>query len=70
MLRKIFPVNVNKTERVARVGLGFTFLILTYFKVLPDGVDFYSAFFGALGLVSGIVGHCPVFSLFNIKTTE
>ncbi len=69
-IRKIYPCNVGSTERIARVVVGAVLLILSLAGLVGESYGFFAGFIGALGVVSGVTGHCPVFLIFNIKTTK
>lgn len=63
MLTKVFPHNEHTVERVIRVVLGLGILSL-YFV----GPQTPWALLGAIPLVTGAVGSCPIYTLFGIST--
>jgi hypothetical protein len=70
MIRKWFPLNINRNERIARVVIGGVLIVASYLGYIGINAEFYSTFIGALGVVSGLSGHCPIFDMFRIKTSK
>ena len=65
MLTKVLPQNEHKVERVVRVVAGLAILSLTV--VGPQTL------WGLLGLVlvaTGLVGSCPLYTLFGLSTCK
>jgi len=63
MLAKLFPANEHSLERVARVAFGLGVLSLVF--VGPQSL------WGLLGIVplaTGLLGSCPLYTLFGIST--
>ncbi|MDD4312751.1 MAG: DUF2892 domain-containing protein [Eubacteriales bacterium] len=57
--------NVGKIDRWIRIAVGIVVLSLLVFLSGP------ARWFGLIGLIpllTGIVGYCPLYSLFKIKT--
>lgn len=63
MLEKIFPNNEHKIERVLRVIVGLGVLSLVFV-----GPQSYWGLLGLVPLVTGLVGTCPLYTLFGIST--
>ncbi len=63
MMQKLFPSNEHKVERVARVLLGIGILSLTV--VGPQTVW---GLIGVVPVVTGLLGSCPLYTLFGIST--
>jgi hypothetical protein len=63
MLSKLFPNNEHVIERVIRVLAGLGILSLAFV-----GPHTYWGFVGLLPLVTGLIGSCPVYTLFGIST--
>jgi hypothetical protein len=63
MFSKIFPTNEHKVERVLRVLLGVG--ILSLFFVGPQSPW---ALLGAVPLLTGLIGSCPIYTLFGMST--
>lgn len=59
----LFPKNEHKVERVIRVALGLG--ILSLFFVGPQTPW---ALLGLVPLVTGVLGSCPLYTLFGIST--
>ena len=70
MFRKVFPINVAMPERVARLSVGGFVLVMAYMEMFTGQTEFFATFFGAIGVGSGIIGHCPIFNIFNMKTSD
>lgn len=63
MTGKIFPRNVHTMERTIRVALGLGILSLAFLGPrTPWG------FLGIVPLVTGLIGSCPLYTLFGIST--
>jgi len=61
--KTLFPNNEHKVERVVRVLLGVGLLSLTVVgPQTPWGL------IGLIPLVTGLVGSCPLYTLFGIST--
>lgn len=63
MLSKILPTNEHTVDRALRVMLGLFLLSLTF--VGPQSI------WGLVGLVplaTGLIGSCPLYTLFGIST--
>ena len=63
MLEKVFPKNEHKVERVIRVVLGLGLIALAF-----TGPKTPWGFVGFLPLVTGLVGTCPAYTIFGIRT--
>lgn len=63
MLSRLLPNNEHPIERVLRVVIGLA--ILSLFVVGPKTPW---ALLGAIPLLTGIVGSCPIYSIFGINT--
>lgn len=59
----IFPRNEHKVERAARVVLGL--LVLSLMLVGPKS---YWGLLGAVPLLTGLAGSCPLYTLLGIST--
>jgi hypothetical protein len=63
MFQKLFPVNERRLDRALRIAFGVVLLALT---LPPNG--FASGYVGIVPLLTGLVGSCPVYTLFGIST--
>lgn len=59
----LFGKNEHSTERVIRVALGLALLSLVFV-----GPKTYWGLIGAVPLLTGMIGSCPVYSVFGIST--
>jgi Protein of unknown function (DUF2892) len=57
--------NEGTIDRVLRAVVGLAVLALLF---VIDGPQRYWALLGAVPLVTGLVGYCPVYSLFGLST--
>ena len=63
-------LNEGPVDRIIRVIVGVAMLILG-FAGIASGVWMWIAYLaGAILLVTGIVGFCPLYRLFKISTTR
>ncbi|KMP10403.1 hypothetical protein UZ36_07775 [Candidatus Nitromaritima sp. SCGC AAA799-C22] len=60
-------LNVGPIDRVLRILLGAMLIGLGVYN-LPDTLGTVLGFIGLIPLVTGVVGVCPVYSLFKINT--
>ncbi|MFO0548313.1 MAG: DUF2892 domain-containing protein [Polyangiaceae bacterium] len=65
MLTRILPRNEHPIERALRVVLGLTLLSLAFF-----GPKVWWGFFGAVPLLTGLLGSCPLYTLFGVSTCK
>lgn len=63
MTKRLLPTNEHPLERVARVALGLGLLSLT---VLGPQTPF--GYIGLVPLATGLIGSCPLYTLFGIST--
>jgi len=59
--------NIGKSERIIRVVAGLAVLSLLFFV---DGNLRYLGFIGLIPLVTGILGFCPLYSIFKFSTNK
>ncbi len=64
----MFPTNEGTIDRVLRIILGFG-LISAYF-LYPDSAYSWAFWIGVIPAVTGILGWCPLYSIFGIKTCK
>lgn len=57
--------NVGGIDKVARITVGAALIALAVFKVEPVGAW---GFIGAVPLLTGLVGFCPLYSLLGVST--
>ena len=63
MFATVFPSNEHKVERVIRIALGLAVLSLAFI-----GPRTPWAYLGVIPLVTGLLGSCPLYTLFGIST--
>ncbi|HEY8098571.1 MAG TPA: DUF2892 domain-containing protein [Methylobacter sp.] len=59
--------NVGGIDRVARIVVGL--VILSFYFILNDGTRWW-ALLGMIPLLTGIIGWCPAYLPFGIRTCE
>jgi hypothetical protein len=65
MLEKLLPANQHPLERALRVALGIAILSLTMI-----GPRTPWAFLGLIPLLTGLLGSCPLYTLFGLSTCK
>ena len=63
MLEKILPANEHVAERVLRVAIGVALLTLVF-----AGPHTPWGWLGIVPLATGLLGSCPLYTLFGIST--
>ncbi len=63
MLARILPRNEHRIDRVLRVVLGLGLLALAF-----TGPKTAWGFIGILPLATGLIGSCPAYTLFGLRT--
>ena len=62
--------NESTLDRVLRVIFGLLLLVLFFLQVLTGTLGVISVIIGALLLITGLVGFCPLYTLLKIKTNK
>lgn len=65
MWQKLFPMNEHPVERIVRVVVGLVGIALVFF-----GPRTAWGWFGLVPLVTGLVGTCPLFTIFGFSTCK
>ncbi|MBI5854867.1 MAG: DUF2892 domain-containing protein [Nitrospirae bacterium] len=60
--------NVGGIERPIRIGVGLVLLAVGIFAELPAWGVGVAYVFGAVAVVTGVIGFCPAWSLLGINT--
>jgi hypothetical protein len=60
---KLFPQNEHMLERAARIVVGLALLSLAFF-----GPKTAWGYLGAVPLLTGLIGSCPLYTVFGIST--
>ena len=63
MLAKIFPTNEHSLERVLRVAIGLVVLALAFV-----GPKTAWGWLGLVPLATGLLGSCPLYTVFGFST--
>ncbi len=62
--------NESNLDRIIRVVLGFVILILYYTGIVTGGWGTVAIIVGAIAVLTGIIGFCPLYALFKIGTKK
>lgn len=62
-MSKLLPTNEHPIERVARIALGLGLLSLTVV-----GPQTWWGLVGLVPLATGVLGSCPLYTLFGVST--
>ncbi len=64
MLAKVLPPNEHVADRAVRIALGLVLLVIAFVgPKTPWG------FVGLVPLVTGLLGSCPIYTLFGLSTS-
>jgi hypothetical protein len=63
-------INESGMDRVIRVVLGIVLLALSFGNVVTGGFGIVLIVLGAIALLTGVVGFCPLYSLLKINTKK
>ncbi len=64
----MFKVNEASWDRILRLVLGAALLVLAVAGVVTGALGIILGVVGAIFLVTGIVGFCPLYTIFGIRT--
>lgn len=64
----MFENNVSRVDRVARVALGLVILSLGWSGVVGGWLGMAFKILGFVPLLTGIVGWCPLYTIFRLST--
>jgi len=62
--------NESGVDRIIRVVLGIALLALYFMGVVAGGLGIALLVVGAISLLTGIVGFCPLYGLLKINTNK
>lgn len=62
--------NESGLDRVIRVVAGIALLVLFFTNVISGTLGIVLLIIGALLLITGIVGFCPLYALLKIRTNK
>ena len=63
-------INESTTDRIIRVVAGLILLALSLFGVVTGGFGTVLIVIGAILLITGVVGFCPLYALLRIRTNH
>ncbi len=63
-------VNQSGVERILRAILGVVLLVLKFAGVATGGLGIAFIVIGAIALLTGVVGFCPIYGLFKFSTNK
>jgi len=66
----MFKVNEAIWDRIARVALGIVLLYLGWGGVVSGGLGVFLGIIGFVPLLTGLVGWCPLYTLFKFGTKK
>ena len=64
----MFCLNVGLLDRAVRIMIGLSLLTIALGLALPQAEWRQLAWFGAIPLITGLIGYCPVYSVAEIST--
>ena len=62
--------NESGLDRVLRVIAGIVMLVLFFTNVVSGGLGIVVLVIGALLLITGVVGFCPLYALLKIRSNK
>ena len=62
--------NEASWDRIARVGLGVILIYLGFSGTVDGGFGTFLGILGFVPLITGLVGWCPLYAVFNLRTNE
>ncbi len=68
--RSCFPRNIGGSERRIRLIVGVSLMGLSFTDSVTETQEFWLVVVGWLGILSGIVGHCPIYGLLGRNTAK
>jgi hypothetical protein len=66
----MFKANETGIDRIVRVVIGIVILYLGWGSVVTGGWGVFLKIFGFIPLLTGLVGYCPLYSLFKLVTKK
>ena len=63
-------VNESSVDRIIRVVVGIALLALGWGGIVTGGFGVFLKVIGFVPLLTGIVGFCPLYSLFKVGTNK
>ena len=66
----IIKVNEAGWDRIARVVLGLVLAVTGFMGIIPGTVGVVAGVIGLVFLLTGLVGWCPLYTLFKFGTKK
>jgi hypothetical protein len=63
-------MNESRTDRIIRVVLGILLLVLGIFILPGNWLAWVLSALGAILVITGAIGFCPLYALLKIKTAK
>jgi len=63
-------VNESGTDRILRVVVGVILVLLYVFGVVGSTLGLVLTVVGAVALVTGLTGFCPLYAILKVKTLK
>lgn len=63
-------INESGWDRVIRVVVGIVLLVLGFGGTLTGGLDLAAKILGVILTLTGLVGFCLIYRIFNIRTNK
>jgi len=63
-------INEGRTDRIIRIVLGIVLLVLGIAVIATGWLEWIVVALGAILLITGIVGFCPLYTLLKINTNK
>jgi hypothetical protein len=63
-------INESSLDRIIRVVLGIVLLALYFTGTVTGGLGIVFIILGAVALLTGVVGFCPLYALLKINTNK
>lgn len=62
--------NEASWDRIGRVGLGVVLIYLGFSGTVSGGFGTFLGILGFVPLITGLVGWCPLYAVFNFRTND
>ncbi|MHC1771116.1 MAG: DUF2892 domain-containing protein [Flexilinea sp.] len=62
--------NESNLDRIVRVVIGLGLIILYYTGIVTGGWGTAAIIVGAIAVLTGIIGFCPIYALLKISTKK
>ena len=63
-------LNEGRTDRIIRIVLGIVLLVLGIAVIATGWLEWIVVALGAILLITGIVGFCPLYALLKLNTNK